>query len=145
MPFAVGEIFKFHGCVSEPNEIVLTTEDYNTFRKKKKFIAARMLSLFNAHPLFICGYITNDPNICAILSDTDEALGLPGSLIENIYFLEYDKDANSKEHLPTDKLIQIEENRSVRVKLIVASDFDWFLKPSNRQKIYLQFQQIYYA
>ena len=43
MSFAVGEIFKFHGCVSEPNEIVLTTEDYNTFSKKKKFIAARML------------------------------------------------------------------------------------------------------
>lgn len=35
MPFAVGEIFKFHGCVDDIEQIVLTSEDYDTFNKKK--------------------------------------------------------------------------------------------------------------
>lgn len=125
MPFSVGEIFKFHGCVDDVNEIVITNEDYEHFHKKKKFVAARLLSLFNEHPMLIAGYGANDPNIKAILSDIDEALTLPGSLVENIYFVEYDPDAESKASLPTEKLIQIEENRSVRVKLIVTSDFEW--------------------
>ena len=128
MPFAVGEIFKFHGCVDDIEQIVLTSEDYDTFSKKKKFIAARLLSLFNEHPMLIVGYSANDPNVQAILSDIDEALGLPGSLIENIYFVEFDAEAEGKSSLPTEKLIQIADNRSVRVKLIVASDFEWVFR-----------------
>ncbi|UTS81934.1 SIR2 family protein [Phaeobacter piscinae] len=125
MPLAIGEIFKIHGCIEDTTQIVITSEDYETFAKKKKFIAARLLSLFNEHPLLIAGYSASDPNVRALLSDIDEALALPGSLIENIYFVEYDPDAESKSSLPTEKLIQIEENRSVRVKLIVTSDFKW--------------------
>jgi len=139
MPFAVGEIFKFHGCVDDIEQIVLTSEDYDAFTKKKKFIAARLLSLFNEHPMLIVGYGANDPNVQAFLSDIDEALGLPGSLIENIYFVEYDAEAEGKNSLPTEKLIQIADNRSVRVKLIVASDFEWvfqaFKSPENLHSV----------
>lgn len=139
MPFAVGEIFKFHGSVDDIEQIVLTSEDYDAFAKKKKFIAARLLSLFNEHPMLIVGYGAGDPNVQAILSDIDEALGLPGSLIENIYFMEYDAEAEGKSSLPTEKLIQIADNRSVRVKLIVASDFEWvfqaFKSPENLNSV----------
>lgn len=128
MPFTVGEIFKFHGCVNEIDQMVLTSEDYETFHRKKKFIAARLLSLFNEHPMLIVGYGAGDPNVQALLSDIDEALGLPGSLIENIYFVEYKADAEDQTSLPLEKLIQIEDNRSVRVKLIVASDLEWVFK-----------------
>lgn len=68
------EIFKFHGCVDDIDQIVLTSEDYETFHKKKKFIAARLLSLFNEHPMLIVGYGARDPNVKALLSDIDEAL-----------------------------------------------------------------------
>lgn len=125
VPFTVGEIFKLHGCVDCPKEIVITQEDYAEFFKKKKFIAARLLSLFNEHPLLIVGYSAQDENVCALLADIDEALSLPGELIDNIYFLEYDPDAEKRVHLPVEKLIKIEANRSVRVKQIVASDFWW--------------------
>lgn len=78
--------------------------------------------------MLIVGYGANDPNVQAILSDIDEALALPGSLIDNIYFVEYDAAAEGKNSLPTEKLIQIADNRSVRVKLIVASDFEWIFQ-----------------
>ncbi|MEP1208644.1 MAG: SIR2 family protein [Rhizobiaceae bacterium] len=145
MPFAVGEIFKFHGCVNDISQMVLTSEDYDTFQKKKKFIAARLLSLFNEHPMLIVGYGANDPNVQAILSDIDEALGLPGSLIENIYFVEYDPDAETKSSFPPEKLIQVEDNRSVRVKLIVATDLAWvfhaFKSPENLNSIPASFMR----
>lgn len=128
MPFAVGEIFKFHGCVDHIDQVVLTSEDYDTFIKKKTLITARLLSLFNEHPMLIVGYGASDPNVQAILAVIDEALGVPGSLIENIYFVEYDAEVEGKTSLPTEKLIQISDNRSVRVKLIVASDFEWVFK-----------------
>ncbi|WP_300389809.1 SIR2 family protein, partial [Henriciella sp.] len=113
----------------------VTSDDYATFQHKKKFIAARLLSLFNEHPLLICGYSAQDPNVASILADIDEALGLPGSLIENIYFVQYNPDAANQKNLPTETLIQIEEHRSVRVKTIVTSDFGWvfraFRSPEN--------------
>jgi hypothetical protein len=145
MPFTVGEIFKFHGCVNDIAQIVLTSEDYETFHKKKKFIAARLLSLFNEHPMLIVGYGANDPNVRGILSDIDEALTLPGSLIENIYFVEYDEGAEGKTSLPSEKLVQIEDNRSVRVKLIVTSNLEWvfqaFKSPDNLHSIPLSFMR----
>lgn len=128
VPFSVGEIFKIHGSVTKPTSLVLTAEDYAEFSAKKKFIAAKLLTLFNEHPLLIAGYGAGDKNVQAILSDIDEALALPGSLIPNIYFLEWDAEAESRPDLPREKLIQIADNRSVRVKLIVASDFRWVFR-----------------
>jgi hypothetical protein len=34
----IGEIFKIHGCVSDPNSLVFTRTDYNEFTKKKKYL-----------------------------------------------------------------------------------------------------------
>ena len=67
----------------------------------------------------------NDPNVRAILSDIDEALGLPGDLLEHIYFLEWDSECEEKVSLPTEKMIRINESKSIRVKLIAAKDFGW--------------------
>ena len=145
MPFALGEIFKFHGCVNDIEQIVFTSDDYQEFDKKKKFIAARLLSLFNEHPMLIMGYGVNDSSICALLSDIDESLATPGSLIDNIYFLEYNPDAENQKSLPTERLIQIEDNRSVRVKTIIASDFNWvfeaFSSPETLHSVPVRFMR----
>lgn len=125
LPFAVGELFKIHGCTSNPDSLVLTAEDYKRFATKKKFIAAKLLTLFNEHPLLICGYSASDPNIQALLADIDEALALPGTLIPNIYIVEYDRDAATRNDLPFERLIRIGETRSVRVKSIIADDLKW--------------------
>lgn len=45
------EIFKIHGCTSEPNSIVLTADDYIDFLRKKKYLTAKLLIYFLEHPL----------------------------------------------------------------------------------------------
>lgn len=38
---SIGEVFKIHGCVTRPSDIVLTTSDYDQFTKKKKFLSSQ--------------------------------------------------------------------------------------------------------
>lgn len=122
---AVGEIFKIHGCVTSPSDIVFTASDYDDFKKKKKFLSAKLLTFFNEHPLIFIGYSASDPNIRAILSDIDEALPEKGGVIPNVYILEWDPTLTESSTPAYDKLIQTEEDRTIRVKLIKAKDFAW--------------------
>ena len=122
---SIGEVFKIHGCVTRPSEIVLTASDYDQFTKKKKFLSAKLLTFFNEHPLIFIGYSASDPNIRAILSDIDEALPEKGGIIPNVYILEWEQNLTEKSYPAHDKLIQTEEERTVRVKLISAGDFSW--------------------
>ena len=48
---SIGEIFKIHGCVSEPNSLVFTESDYAQFIKRKKYLSAKLLTFFTEHPL----------------------------------------------------------------------------------------------
>lgn len=120
-----GELFKIHGCSTEPDSLVLTRKDYKEFNKRKKYLSAKLLTYFAEHPLLIVGYSASDPNIRAILSDIDEILAAEGDLIENIYFLQWDPDIDEESSPPREQLIPVGDNRSVRVKSITTSSFDW--------------------
>lgn len=121
----IGEIYKIHGCVSSIDSIVLTKSDYDFFEKKKKFLSAKLLTFFNEHPLIFIGYSASDPNIQAILSDIDEALPEKGGVIPNVYILEWNPNLSENSSPGKEKLIPTEDGRSLRVKLIEASDFSW--------------------
>jgi hypothetical protein len=123
-----GELFKIHGCVSDSASLVLTKEDYEHFSRKKKYLSAKLLTYFSEHPLLFIGYSASDVNIRAILSDIDECLpqrGTVGSVIPNIYLLEWRHDMPGSYSPVREKIIDIGEGRSVRIKAIEATDFSW--------------------
>jgi hypothetical protein len=132
--FSIGEIFKVHGCVSEPSSLVLTKKDYETFTAKKKYLSAKLLTFFAEHPLLIVGYSASDPNIKAILSDIDEILSEESELIPNIYFLQWVPDIQEKSYPRREHVIILSETRSIRVKCIEASDFSWVFKAFSSNK-----------
>ncbi|MEQ9825361.1 MAG: SIR2 family protein [Puniceicoccaceae bacterium] len=74
-PHNIGEIYKIHGCCSQPNSLVLTDEDYNQFRKKQAYLAAKLITIFVEHPIIFIGYSLSDPNIISLLSDIIVGLG----------------------------------------------------------------------
>ena len=123
--YAIGEILKIHGCVTQPQSIVLTTSDYETYESKQKFIMAQLLTLFRDHVILIIGYSASDENIRAILSDIDIAYGLPGSKLGHIFILEYSNSIPNDEYISREKLIPISAERTVTVNRIVANDFGW--------------------
>ena len=117
-----GEIFKIHGCISDFSSMVFTQEDYEEFGRKKKYLSAKLLTYFSEHPLMFIGYSASDPNIKAILSDIDECFSASnGSIIQNIYILEWRHDLPPDYSPVREKLIPIGENRSIRIKAIEAS------------------------
>ena len=126
-----GELFKIHGCVSDPASLVLTKEDYENFSRKKKYLSAKLLTYFSEHPLLFIGYSASDANIRAILSDIDECLpqrGTVGNVIPNIYLLEWRHDMPGSYSPVREKIIDIGEGRSVRIKAIEAADFAWVFR-----------------
>lgn len=122
---SIGEIIKIHGCSSNPESIVLTQKDYEHFSSKKKYLSAKLLTFFAEHPLIIMGYSAQDPNIRSILSDIDEILSANNELIPNIYLVEWKSGAELTGKHPLERLIPIDNDRSVRVKSITANCFKW--------------------
>jgi hypothetical protein len=123
-----GEIFKIHGCMSDYPSLVFTQGDYDEFTRKKKYLSAKLLTYFSEHPLLFIGYSASDLNIKAILSDIDECLpsqSVSGSVIPNIYILEWRPEMPDGYSPPRDKVISIEDGRSVRIRAIEATDFSW--------------------
>lgn len=78
----VGEIFKIHGCCSDPNSLVLTDEDYAEFNTKYPYLTAKLLTIFVEHPIIFLGYSMSDDNITAIVESIGKCL--PPDKIEKL-------------------------------------------------------------
>lgn len=120
-----GEILKIHGCYEDSKSLVLTSEDYEYFQKKKKYLSSKLLTYFAEHPLFFLGYSLNDQNIINILSDIDEILAPKGELVPNIYMVVFERDFDENQSYTKERLISLNENKSIRIKVIYANEYDW--------------------
>lgn len=123
-----GEILKIHGCYAESSSIVLTSEDYDYFNEKKKYLSSKLLTYFAEHPLFFLGYSLSDKNIINILSDIDEILASKGELVPNIYIVIFENEFDEDIDYPKENIIQLNDNKSIRIKVIYANDYSWVYK-----------------
>jgi hypothetical protein len=125
---SIGEVFKIHGCLSDPGSMIFTKYDYEKFANDKKYLSAKMFTYFVEHPLLFIGYSASDENIRAILHEIDHMLPEGEGLIENIYLLEWKKDIKASEYPKSDKIIDIGGGRTIRIKSITADSFEWVFK-----------------
>ena len=98
--FQIGELYKIHGCVSKPDSIVITQQDYEKFQKTSAYLIAKILTIFLEYPIVFMGYSIQDQNILNILESianclTQEKLDI---LKDRFIFVEYSED---KEEIST--------------------------------------------
>ena len=87
----IAEIYKIHGSVQIPESIVINKADYQKFRDKGKYLAAKLMTIFMEYPIIFMGYSISDSDIQAILSDVVECLPLDKieMLQKRFVFVEY--------------------------------------------------------
>ncbi|UXN06062.1 SIR2 family NAD-dependent protein deacylase [Bartonella sp. HY761] len=120
---SIGEIFHIHGDIKNPESIVFTQNDYDAWKNKKKYLAAKLLTYFAEHPVFIIGYGLNDPNVKEILMDIGELLADGNGVIDNVYQIIWSNKPN--EYIPLDYVSISQDTREYKIKAIYLSEFEW--------------------
>lgn len=120
----IGQILKIHGCVTEPAEIVICKNDYDNFKKKQKYLSAKLLTYFIEHPIIFIGYSISDDNIIGILNDISDMICVDDNLVENIWLIRWKEERiKDEEKPPVEKIINLGENKTIRINYIEVNDY----------------------
>lgn len=88
----LGELYKIHGSISNPNSIVITENDYEQLHRTSAIINAKILSKLTESPILFLGYSLTDKNIQSVLKDLAD--NIPFSIdkaSQRIGVVQYDK------------------------------------------------------
>ena len=92
-------VYKIHGSVTDPSNMVLTREDYDLFNHRYELIQAQLISLFIHNPIVFLGYSINDANIqkllSVIFSYVDRNSDLGRKVAENFLCVQYERDSEN--------------------------------------------------
>lgn len=96
-PQEICEIYKIHGCATEPQSLVLTSDDYTTFNERNAYLAAKLITVFVEHPVIFLGYSLSDPNITGLLRAISLCIGKDQieQLRSNLIFVQRPKSGES--------------------------------------------------
>ena len=94
----VGEIYKIHGCCTNPSSIVINEDDYKEFDDKNAYLASKILTLLLEHPIVFMGYSIEDENIRNILKSIVRCLSKENlkKLKKRLIFIEWSSNDESE-------------------------------------------------
>jgi len=116
-----GKILKIHGCVSKPETIVISKEDYENFILNQKYLSAKLLTYFIEYPLIIMGYSLSDRNILGIFETISDIKIFGNSTkkeINNIWFINYSRNNLYEIDILQEKEILLSNNKSIKINYI---------------------------
>ncbi len=120
-----GSVYKIHGCVSVPEKIIITEDDYHEFDNKYKLINAQMLSLFIHNPIIFIGYSIGDTNIKEILKTIFSYVDYNSidskRIRDNFLLVEYEKTSMSIDVFEHD--IDIDGFPTIRINKLKTDNF----------------------
>lgn len=120
-----GAIYKIHGCVSHPEKIIITSEDYEQFEENYELIRAQLISLFIHNPIIFLGYSISDKNIIDVLRTifkyVDSDSEIAEQIRKNFLIVEYEKNSTNTEVNDFD--INLGNNQIIRINKIKTDKF----------------------
>lgn len=98
----VAEIYKIHGCLTNPKSIIINENDYLDFNNKCDYLAAKLMTIFLEYPIIFIGYSLNDKNIRKILESICNCLSNDNikKLQNRFIFIEREKESDKIEVSP---------------------------------------------
>ncbi|ALU27452.1 SIR2 family NAD-dependent protein deacylase [Myroides odoratimimus] len=124
-----GSLYKIHGCINDPEQIVISQEDYEKTQYQHELIRAQLLSLFIHNPVIFLGYGAQDDNVNGILKtvfkyakyNTDTFQKIK----ENFLIVEYEKD--SQNEIISDYDLKIDET-PIQIKKLKTDNYSALYK-----------------
>ena len=121
-PLSIAEIYKIHGCCSDPQSLILTDGDYADYNERNAYLAAKLITIFVEHPVIFIGYSLTDPNIRALLKSVAACIGTENitKLQNNLIFLDRNEEASG----PTIETAYLQfETTQIPAKVVKTKDF----------------------
>lgn len=120
-----GSVYKIHGCYENPDNIIITENDYQFFDSKFELIRAHLLSLFIHNPIIFLGYSVGDDNIKKILKTIFSYVSPNSKLAKKIKdnFLLVEYGVNADNQIITEHDIVLNEGLTIRINKIRTDDF----------------------
>lgn len=124
---SVGEIYKIHGCISNPQSLVVTGEDYLNFNDRNAYLAAKLLTIFVEHPIIFIGYSLSDENIQQIIDSIVRCVDAQNidKLKDRLIFVEWKSGSDFE---MKDSSIKLPDNKVLPIKLITTDSFEPIFK-----------------
>lgn len=129
----VAEIYKIHGSIEDPNSIVINEEDYLRFDDKRKYLAAKLMTIFMEYPIIFMGYSISDSNIQKIIKSIIDCLeeDQVKVLEDRFIFVEYKEEMVGAVVNPYTIMI---DGRELSMKKIQLSDYRLLYKALEGKK-----------
>lgn len=124
---SIGEIYKIHGCISRPQSLIVTGEDYLNFNERNAYLAAKLLTIFVEHPIIFLGYSLSDENIQQIIDSIVRCVDSSNldKLKDRLIFVEW---KSGQEFEMKDSSIKLPDNKVLPIKLITTDSFEPIFK-----------------
>ncbi len=118
----IGEIYKIHGSVEDPESIVINEDDYNQFNSKSAYLAAKLMTIFVEYPIIFLGYSLSDQNVLNIIDSIVKCLNPEQikTLERRFVFVDYCKEALTPEISSFSMLVN---GKNLPMTKITLSDF----------------------
>ncbi len=125
------DLYKIHGCVTKPDTIIITKDDYDDFVEKGKYLYSKIFTIFCEYPIIFIGYSISDRNIKNILTAMMEIMteNQKVDFLKRIWVVDF---VNYKENESVvEKEIELFNGKNIKVTCFCLMDYKQLYKCIN--------------
>lgn len=125
---SMGEIYKIHGSIDDPDSMVLNEQDYKKFEERRNYLLAKIFTVFGEYPIIFLGYSLGDQDIRELLSAIASCAGMEQTeqLSKRFVFVKYSREPCAPS---MNTYVQnLDEGQAVTMTQITANDFSLVYK-----------------